>query len=220
MFLLFALFSLSVVESELNLFTQVYVWPDKHLEKQAHLEAVFEPSPGLWLLVKCVLLVPPCYEEMKKQGFWTRLRLSWRRGARFNARWWFKLRVWGSLSCAFKLSTSLCRFSSSPRQSLKPKLSKTKKLHCHYAYLTLKQLTRRRFYHQVNQRRSRAPRGPRRKHLSSGLLRDAALVMCPLRLLSSCPTSLPHCSIRLSTPGLCLSSSLSLNTSSGKTRHI
>lgn len=80
MVLLFVLYAVSVVESEPYLFTQAYIWPDKHLEKHVHLEAVFKPSPGLRLLVKCVLLVPPCYEEMKKQGLSTRLRLSWRRG--------------------------------------------------------------------------------------------------------------------------------------------
>lgn len=141
-------------------------------------------------------------------------------GRRFNAKWLFTLRVWSSLSRVFKLSTSLCRFSSSSRQSLEPKLSKKKKHHCCCTYLTLKKSIRCRFYHQVNQWSSYASHGPWRKHLSSGLLRDAALVTCPLRLQSSCPTSPPHCSIHLSTPGLCLISCLSLCTSSGKTRQI
>lgn len=93
---------------------------------------------------------------------------------------------------------------------------KRKKRHCRYTYLTWKKLLRCRFYHQVDQWSSYAPHGPWRKHLSSGLLRDTALMMCPLRLLSSCPT----CSIRLSTPGLCLISSLSLKTSSGDETYI
>lgn len=38
-----------------------------HVEKQANLEAVFKSSAGLCLLVKRVLLVSPCYQEMKKQ---------------------------------------------------------------------------------------------------------------------------------------------------------
>ena len=55
-----------------------------------------------------------------------------------GARWLSTLRVWSSLSRVFKLSTSLCRFSSSSRQSLEPKLSKKKKLYCRCTYLTLK----------------------------------------------------------------------------------
>lgn len=156
----------------------------------------------------------------EKAGILNKITLVLASEARFIARWSFRLRVWRSPSRVFKLSTSLCRFSSCPRQSLEPKLSKRKKLHCRYRYLTLKKLIRCRFYHQINQWSSYALHRPWRKHLSSGLLRNAALVMCPLRLLSSCPASLSHCSIRLSTPGLCLISSLSLNTSSGKTRHI
>lgn len=72
------------------------------------------------------------------------------------------------------------------------------------------------------------PTAPPLMHLSSRLPSDVALVMCPRRLLSSRPTSLLHCSILLSAPGLCplldsplslslsLSASCSLWTSSGK----
>lgn len=72
------------------------------------------------------------------------------------------------------------------------------------------------------------PPAPPLKHLSSRLPSDVALVMCPRRLVSSRPTSLLHCSILLSAPGLCplvdssrslslsLISSRNLWTSSGK----
>lgn len=77
MFLLSVLFTVSVVARELNLATRGHIWPVKHLEKHAHLEAVFKSSPGLRLLVKCVLLLSPCNKGMKKQVLWTRLCLPW-----------------------------------------------------------------------------------------------------------------------------------------------
>lgn len=87
----------------------------------------------------------------EKAGILNKTTLVLVSGATVNARRWFMLCVWSSLSRVLKLSTSLCRFSSSSRQSLEPKLSKKKRLHCRHTCRTLKKWIMCRFYRQVNQ---------------------------------------------------------------------
>lgn len=68
--------------------------------------------------------------------------LVWLWQARFNA-WWSLSCDCRSLSRVFKLSTSLCRLSTSSRQSLEPKLSNKKQIrwhHCPYIKVTLKKV--------------------------------------------------------------------------------
>lgn len=160
-----------------------------------------------------------------------------------------------ALSRVFSWSTSLRRCSSSSRRSFELKLWKKErksgdktvlsflfcqtrlpqKWKCHQdtflmanwgvnIFMTFSILSWT--YHQLSLQLR--PPAPPLMHLSSRLPSDVALVMCPRRLLSSRPTSLLHCSILLSAPGLCpllesslsLSLSLSLWTSSGNVERL
>ena len=212
-----------------------------------YLAAVFVLSPGLsglCLLEERVLLLSPCQEEMKR--VWTRrcLPLLCRPalGFRINARaWWVHVTHLIVSSAGPPLSAGVL---APPGGALSWNCKKRKiKLSCDFFAVTCAFAKMKMSHRQLPSSRLRCkhfsfeldpsspqsavtppPPTPPLMHLSSRLPSDVALVMCPRRLLSSRPTSLFHCSILLSAPGLCprldssLSLSLSICTSSGQNK--
>lgn len=213
-----------------------------------YLAAVFVLSPGLsglCLLEERVLLLSPCQEEMK--WVWTRwcLPLLCRPtlGFRINARaWWIHVTHLIVSSAGPPLSAGVL---APPGGALSWNCKKREtKLSCDlfavtcvfakmkmpHRHLPSSRLRCKHFNFELDPSSPQSavtpptPSTPPLMHLSSRLPSDVARVMCPRRLLSSRPTSLFHCSILLSAPGLCprldsslsLSLSLSMCTSSGK----